>query len=58
MSDTESNPRELARAVELVSASYEEAMRQHGLLPGTVIVISTAARAKLAEVLADEHAPD
>ncbi|WP_067486591.1 hypothetical protein [Actinomadura hibisca] len=49
--------RALARAVELVSAAYVEAMREHGLLAGTALVIRTAAESKLAEVLDADDPP-
>ncbi len=45
------DPAEVARLVELVSAAYAEAMREHGLLPGTATVIQSSAEAKLADVL-------
>ncbi|GAA1540347.1 hypothetical protein GCM10009678_23460 [Actinomadura kijaniata] len=40
--------RELSRAIEIVKAAYEEAMRTHGLLPSAIELISSYAEANLA----------
>ncbi|TMR06261.1 hypothetical protein ETD83_05170 [Actinomadura soli] len=56
MTETPNPANERAGLVELVSAAFREAMRDHGMLPGTVDAISIAAYLKLSAVL-DEVEP-
>jgi hypothetical protein len=48
------DPDDLLRAVELVTAAYEEAMRQYGLVKGTRAKISSDAKLNVIKALAEE----
>ncbi|MGI5165671.1 hypothetical protein ACQEU3_15045 [Spirillospora sp. CA-253888] len=47
---------EFGRALEVVKAAYEEALRQHGMLSSTIVLISSYAEDNLA-ALADRDDP-
>lgn len=49
---------QMHRAIELVSAAYEEAMSSHGILPQARMVIRAAAEAALDDVLGEAATPD
>ncbi|MGK5558341.1 hypothetical protein ACSNOI_42750 [Actinomadura kijaniata] len=45
----------LGSALAIVSAAYEEAMREHGLLPGTITMISAMAARHLDALESDDR---
>ncbi|WP_067824821.1 hypothetical protein [Actinomadura kijaniata] len=48
----------LRSALAIVSAAYEEAMREHGLLPDTITVISAMAARHLETLEAEDRSED
>ncbi|MGI5165647.1 hypothetical protein ACQEU3_14925 [Spirillospora sp. CA-253888] len=47
----------LRQAMEIVRGAYNEAMRQHGLLPDTIKLIEIQAEHNLGELMDDEENP-
>ncbi|GAA1560658.1 hypothetical protein GCM10009678_49430 [Actinomadura kijaniata] len=48
----------LRSALAIASAAYEEAMREHGLLPDTITVISAMAARRLETLEAEDRSED
>ncbi|GAA2406003.1 hypothetical protein GCM10010191_12490 [Actinomadura vinacea] len=52
----ELTPQVLGRAMDIARAAYEEALRRHGMLAGTIALISVYAEENLAEVNGEDDA--